>query len=110
MADRKTTTPTLAQPLNEQIAVQTGAVVSRMLLKKKSGNVTLFAFDEGEGLSEHKAPFDALVYTVQGSARITVGGETSTLAEGDFVIFPADVPHAVTAQVPFKMLLIMLRA
>ncbi len=104
---RSWTSPHLLSGLLE---AQPGAVVSRVLLKKKTGNVSLFAFDAGEGLSEHTAPFDALVYAVSGEATVTLGTERHPLAEGAFLIFPANVPHAVEAQTPFKMLLVMLRA
>jgi len=91
------------------IDFQEGSVVSRTLVKKASGNVTLFAFDSGEGLSEHSTPHDALVQILEGTATITVGGEVHQAAGGQVLLLPADVPHALTAPVPFKMLLTMIR-
>jgi len=92
------------------IAYQEGAVVSRTLLEKESGTVTLFAFGGGQGLSEHTAPFDALVQVLDGVAEATVSGNKNLLKAGDFIIMPANEPHALRAVEPFKMLLIMLRA
>ena len=97
------------QRLNDLVDVQPGSVVSKVLAKSKAGNVTLFAFDAGEGLSEHTAPFEALVCVTQGSARIGIGGASHTASAGDLVRLPPGVPHWVTAHEPFKMLLIMLR-
>lgn len=92
------------------IACQPGAVVSRVLAKTAAGNVTLFAFDAGQELSEHTAPFDALVQILEGTAEITVGGVRHTLQTGEFILMPNGVPHALRAPVQFKMLLTMLRA
>lgn len=86
------------------------SVVSKMLIKKEIGNITLFAFDAGQGLSEHTAPFDAVVYILDGSAEITIGGKISTVAAGEMLIMPADVPHALHARERFKMLLVMIRS
>ena len=91
-------------------ACQPGSVVSRMLLKNAGGSVTLFAFAAGEGLSEHTAPFDALVYVVEGEAQVEVGGEPYVVGAGRTITLPADVPHALHAAQDFKMLLVMLRA
>ena len=96
--------------LADLVTCQEGSVVSRMLLKKSSGNVTLFAFGAGEGLSEHTAPFDAFVTVVEGAAEIDLDGTPHTLQAGDMLIMPADVPHAVRATTDMKMLLVMLRA
>lgn len=96
--------------LVEMVAYQEGSVVSRMLLKRPSGTVTLFAFGAGEGLSEHTAPFDALVYVVDGAAEIEIAGRTYHVHAGETITLPANVPHALRAVEPFKMLLIMLRA
>ena len=84
-------------------------VASRTLAKTSGGNVTLFAFDAGEGLSEHRAPFDALVLVVDGSLTVTIGGHSVEAETGTIVRLPADVPHAVDATVPARMLLVMLR-
>ena len=88
---------------------QEGAVVSRTVIDKKTGTVTLFAFDEGEGLSEHTAPFDALVYVLDGEATITVSGKESQVTAGEMLIMPANEPHALRAVKRFKMLLVMVR-
>lgn len=92
------------------VAFQTGSVISRTILKKTAGTVTAFAFDAGEGLSEHTAPFDALVMDLEGEAEISIGGEPHRLTAGDIIKLPAGVPHAVRALTPFKMLLIMIKA
>ncbi len=96
--------------LAELIDYQEGSVVSRTILKKKAGNVTLFAFDRGEGLSEHTAPYDALVYIIEGRAEVTVSGEPVELRAGDLILLPANEPHALTAIEPFKMMLTMIRS
>ena len=92
------------------IAYQDGAVVSRTLLKRASGTLTMFAFDQGQGLSEHTAPFDALVQVLDGEAEVVIAGTPHHLAAGDVILMPANQPHALTAQTRFKMLLTMLRA
>lgn len=91
------------------VEYQDGAVVSRTLVKKEKGTVTLFAFDKGEGLSEHSAPFDALVQVLDGEAEITISGKPIRAAAGQLVIMPADEPHALQAAKRFKMMLIMVR-
>lgn len=88
---------------------QEGAVVSRTIVNKKNTTVTLFAFDTGQGLSEHTAPFDALVYILDGEADITVAGETVKVHEGELLTMPAHQPHSLHAGKRFKMLLIMAR-
>ncbi len=95
--------------LDEMIGIEQGAVVSKTLIQKKTGTLTLFAFDAGQGLSEHTAPFDAAVYIISGEAQITIGGQPMTARAGELVIMPADVPHALQAEKPFKMLLTMIR-
>lgn len=92
------------------VQYQPGSVVSRVLHKTPAGTVTVFAFDEGEGLSEHTAPFDALVQVLDGEAAIAVAGETQRVRAGEAIRLPANVPHAVQALRRFKMLLIMIRA
>jgi quercetin dioxygenase-like cupin family protein len=89
---------------------QDGSIVSRVLLKNKGGTVTLFAFDTGEGLSEHTAPFDALVVVTDGEAEVEIAGESFKVRQGETIILPANRPHAVKATTKFKMLLIMIRA
>jgi quercetin dioxygenase-like cupin family protein len=96
--------------LVELVEYQAGSVVSRALIKQKSGNVTLFAFDAGEGLSEHTAPFDALVLVVDGSAEITIASRAQRVGPGELLLLPANEPHAVKALDRFKMLLIMIRS
>ena len=86
-----------------------GAVVSRTLIQAAVGTVTVFAFDEGKGLSEHSTPYDALVQVLDGKAEITIGGETVTVAAGESVLMPADIPHALHATERYKMLLTMIR-
>jgi quercetin dioxygenase-like cupin family protein len=88
---------------------QDGAIVSKQLIKKDIGTVTVFAFDKGEGLSEHTAPFDALVLILDGSAEISISGVVHTVKAGDFIIMPANEPHAVQAAERFKMMLVMIR-
>jgi len=86
-----------------------GSIVSRTLLKNQGGTVTLFSFDAGQGLSEHTAPFDALVQILDGRAELAIGGKTVQAAAGQTVLMPASVPHAVHAAERFKMLLVMVR-
>lgn len=85
------------------------SVVSKTLLKKTTGNITLFAFDTGQGLSEHTAPFDAVVFILDGQARITIGGSPQNVGEGEMLIMPANISHALHAEKRFKMLLVMIR-
>jgi quercetin dioxygenase-like cupin family protein len=91
------------------LAYQTGGVVSRTLVKKKGGTVTVFAFDQGQGLSEHTAPFDALVEVLEGEVELVIGGQKVRAKGGEVVLMPAGVPHAVNATTRFKMLLLMVR-
>jgi len=97
-------------PLQSLIDYQPDSVVSRVLLKSPAGTVTLFAFDEGQGLSEHTAPFDALVQVLDGTAAITVGGVSHGVTAGHVIRLPGGVPHAVEATTSFRMLLTMIRA
>ncbi len=96
--------------LVDLLQYQDGSIVSRVLLKNNGGSVTLFAFDEGEGLSEHTAPFDALVVVIEGKADVDIAGERFTARQGETITLPANRPHAVKAANKFKMLLIMIRA
>jgi quercetin dioxygenase-like cupin family protein len=96
--------------LAEMVSYQPGSVVSRQITKADVGNVTLFAFDAGQELSEHTAPFDALVHVVDGEAEIIISGKSFQLKAGDAIVMPADEPHAVKANGQFKMLLTMIRA
>jgi len=93
----------------ELVAYQDGSVVSRQITKADAGNVTLFAFDKDQELSEHTAPFDALVHILEGEAEIKISGKSYPLKSGDAIIMPADEPHAVRALQRFKMLLTMIR-
>ena len=104
-------TPT-SQPLQliDLVQYQAGSVVSRTLVNEKAGTVTLFAFDEGEGLSEHTAPFDALVQLLEGEAEVVISGKPLRLKQGEMVIMPANEPHALKALTRFKMLLTMIRS
>ncbi len=95
--------------LVDHIDYSHGSVVSKILLKKDIGNITLFSFDSGQGLSEHTAPFDAVVQVLDGQAEITIGGETHKVKTGEMLIMPANVPHALLAPKRFKMLLVMIR-
>jgi quercetin dioxygenase-like cupin family protein len=94
----------------ELVSYQEGSVVSRQITKAEAGNVTLFAFDIQQGLSEHTAPFDALVHILEGEAEVTISGKPFQLKMGDAIIMPANEPHALKAVQKFKMLLTMIRA
>jgi quercetin dioxygenase-like cupin family protein len=96
--------------LAERVDYQKDSIVSGEIIKKKTGTVTLFAFDEGQGLSEHTAPFDALVYVVDGEAEVAISGKPFRLRAGEMIIMPANEPHAVSAVKKFKMLLTMIRS
>jgi quercetin dioxygenase-like cupin family protein len=96
--------------LDSLIHYQQGSVVSRTLIDKKTGTITLFAFDENQGLSEHTAPYDALVYVIDGEVEMTISGEPLRLKKGDMTIIPANKPHALTAKTKFKMLLTMIKS
>lgn len=95
--------------LADLVSYQAGSVVSQTLVKVRAGTVTVFAFDVGEGLSEHQAPFDALLFVVEGRAIVRIGGVEHTMSTGQIVKLPAGVPHAVQAVDRFKMLLTMIR-
>ena len=96
--------------LIDKIAYQQGSIVSQEIAAKKAGTVTLFAFDAGQGLSEHTAPFDAIVQILDGEAAITVSGNTVAAKAGELVVMPAGEPHSLKAEKRFKMLLIMIRS
>lgn len=97
--------------LKDEIAYADGAVISKTLLKKATGNITLFSFDKGQGLSEHTSPFDAVVQVVEGEGAFIIDGKMETAKEGEMIIMPANIPHDVqAAEQPFKMLLTMIRS
>jgi quercetin dioxygenase-like cupin family protein len=89
---------------------QTGSIVSRQILKKEKGNVTLFALDQDQIISEHTTPFDALVFLLEGEAEITIAGQPYTVKAGEILLMPANQPHALKAIKPFKMVLTMIRS
>jgi len=91
------------------VGYQTGSVVSRTVIDKPTGTLTLFSFDKGQGLSEHTAPFDALVYVLDGEAEVTISGQPRQVKTGEMVIMPANEPHALRAVRRFKMLLVMIK-
>jgi quercetin dioxygenase-like cupin family protein len=95
--------------LARQVDYQDGSVVSREMMRSKAGTVSVFAFDQGEGLSEHTAPFDALVQVLDGSAEVSIGGKLLKVGAGESVIMPAGVPHSLHAPERFKMLLTLIR-
>lgn len=102
--------PPQPQKLIDLVLYQAGSVVSRTLINEKAGTVTLFAFDDGEGLSEHTAPYDALVHILEGEAEVTISGKPFHLNQGDVIMMPANEPHALKALARFKMLLTMIRS
>lgn len=99
-----------AGELIDLIGYQDGSIVSKEIIKRDKGTVTLFAFAEGQALSEHTAPFDALVYIIDGSAEVIISGQPSALKAGEVIIMPANKPHALKALKRFKMLLVMIRS
>jgi len=94
---------------NERVSFAKGGIISTQVVKTEKGNVSLFSFDKGEGLSEHTAPFSAIVQVIEGSAKILIGGASHTLTKGESIIMPANIPHAVEAPERFKMILTMIR-
>ncbi len=113
MKEQESVSPELlgkAVKLADLVAYQAGSVVSREIVSKKTGTVTVFAFDQGQGLSEHAAPFHALVYIVDGAADITISGNPHRVSAGEMIIMPANEPHSLKAPEPFKMVLVMVRS
>ncbi|HAI22833.1 MAG: Cupin 2 conserved barrel domain protein [Candidatus Collierbacteria bacterium GW2011_GWA1_42_60] len=98
------------QNTNQSVQYQEGSVVSKEIVNKPTGTVTLFAFDKGQGLSEHKTPFDALAVVIDGTAEITVSGVASIVKAGEHLIMPANAPHALKAIEQFKMMLVMIKS
>ncbi len=99
-----------AGKLADLVNYQDSAIVSKEIIKSEKGTVTLFAFDKGQGLSEHTAPFDALVYNFDGKAKVMISGKAHLLETGEIIIMPANKPHALKAIERFKMLLVMVRS
>jgi quercetin dioxygenase-like cupin family protein len=95
--------------LKDLVAYQEGTIASRMIINKKVGSITIFSFDKDEGLSEHTAPYDAVVTILDGECEVWVGGTTHPMTAGQTIIFPANVPHALSAITRFKMMLTMIR-
>ena len=95
--------------LKEMVEYQDGSIVSKEIIKKESGTVTLFAFDKGQGLSEHTAPFDALVNVLDGQAEVRISGKPFIVKEGELIIMPANKPHSIQAIARFKMLLVLIK-
>jgi quercetin dioxygenase-like cupin family protein len=110
MNEQATTPKGKAFNLENHIDYAVDSVVSKTLIKKEIGTITLFAFDQGQGLSEHTAPFDAVVHILDGIAEITIGGQPQTVMAGEMLIMPANVAHALQAVERFKMLLVMIRS
>lgn len=108
----KTVDDLISKALNteQQVAYQSGSVVSKEILKKETGTVTIFAFDKGQGLSEHTAPFDALVFIIDGEAVVNIDSDYHRVAKGEFIIMPANKPHSLQAEDRFKMVLVMIRS
>jgi quercetin dioxygenase-like cupin family protein len=95
--------------LAKSVAYSDNATVSKMIIKRQTGNITLFAFDKGQGLSEHSAPFDAFVQVIEGRGRISINRKDYDLETGQFIVMPANNPHAVQAIEKFKMMLVMIK-
>lgn len=101
--------PATVYTLKDSIDYSQGATVSKIVAKNKNGSTTLFSFDKGQNLSEHTAPFDAIVCVLDGACQITIAGKPHNLSEGQMIVMPANIPHALDATQAFKMLLIMIR-
>ena len=107
--EKKSFEPAKKYSLKASISIAEGGVVSKQFIKNEGGNVTLFAFDKGQGLSEHTAPFDAIVQIVEGKAEVSIDGKKHIVGEGEMILMPANIPHALQATEAFKMCLIMLK-
>lgn len=101
--------PSEAHPIDSLVAYQDGGISSRVIARRSGGSVTLFCFDAGQELSEHSAPFDALVQVVEGTLELTIGGEPVVVGAGEVALMPADIPHALVAPIRTRMMLVMLR-
>ena len=96
--------------LDNSVEYSAGGIVSKTVLKKDTGNISVFSFDKGEGLTEHTSPFDAVIVAIDGKGEIIIGGKPFTVEAGHFIIMPQNIPHAVNAVEKFKMMLIMIRS
>lgn len=101
--------PSEVYKYSDFVNYQDGSVVSREVIQKETGTITVFAFDKGQGLSEHKAPFDALVYILDGKAEVIIDGKSFDVSKGEMIILPVDIIHALKAREKFKMILVMIR-
>ncbi len=110
MSDTNESLTGKAVAMKELVSYQSGSVVSRTLIDRKIGTITLFSFAEGQGLSEHTAPYDAFVQIVDGTAEVTIDGKPQRVVAGEFIIMPANLPHSLKAVERFKMMLVMIRA
>jgi len=107
--DKQAFEPATVYNLKQSVDIAAGAVVSKQFIKTKGGNITFFAFDKGQGLSEHTAPFDAVVQVIEGKVEVSIGGTPHIVTEGEMILMPANIPHALQAVEAFKMCLIMLK-
>jgi quercetin dioxygenase-like cupin family protein len=107
---RRDTLKGKALTAKDQVCLSARSIVSRTLVNRKAGTITLFAFDKGQSLSEHTAPFDAFVAVIEGEGQFSIGRHSVRVRAGQFIIMPAGVPHAVRARRQFKMLLVMIRS
>ncbi len=95
--------------IQEVIEYQSNSIVSKALIDRKAGNITFFAFDKGQKLSEHTAPYDAFVYIIEGNAEVIISNKSYSLSSGEFIVMPANEPHGINANEPFKMMLVMIK-
>lgn len=107
--EKKAFEPAKVYNLKGSVTISEGGVVSKQFIKNDGGNITFFGFDKGQGLSEHTAPFDAVVQIIEGKAEVSIDGKASTVSEGELILMPANIPHALQAVESFKMCLIMLK-
>jgi len=101
--------PAKVYNLKESVSIAEGGIVSKQFIKNKGGNISFFAFDKGQGLSEHTAPFDAVVQVIEGTVEVSIDQKKNVVREGEMILMPANVPHALLAIASFKMCLIMLK-
>lgn len=107
--DKQAFEPAVVYNLKQSVDVTAGGIVSKQFIKSKGGNITFFAFDKGQGLSEHTAPFDAVVQVMEGVAEVRIDGKAHSVREGEMILMPANIPHALQATEAFKMCLIMIK-